>query len=140
MSTRYEDMTPEERDAVDAVRARRRTPEARADLARARELARSEFPPRPSIPNRHDQLYRDSAFFVLSSSMAGLAAGSWYWWPYGGIAGFIIAGCSTFLILATALAIMESRTLRHETIEPMDAIERKACAKPDTPDDTEQRD
>ncbi len=49
MVKRYEDMTPKERAAVDAVRARRRTPEARAEQNRVRELVRAEFPPaRPS--------------------------------------------------------------------------------------------
>jgi ribosome-binding protein aMBF1 (putative translation factor) len=39
------DLTPEQRAAVEAIRAKNRTPERRAADARARQLVREEFPP-----------------------------------------------------------------------------------------------
>lgn len=39
------ELTPEQRAAVEAVRAKHRTPEYRAEEARVRELVREEFPP-----------------------------------------------------------------------------------------------
>ena len=43
---RYEAMTPGQRAAVDAVRARHKDPAYRAEEARVRESARVEFPPK----------------------------------------------------------------------------------------------
>jgi ribosome-binding protein aMBF1 (putative translation factor) len=40
-----DEMTPEQRAAIDAIRARRHTPEADADRERFREEVRKEFPP-----------------------------------------------------------------------------------------------
>lgn len=45
MAKRYKDMTPGERAAVDAVLDRRRTPAARDEAARVREVVAGEFPP-----------------------------------------------------------------------------------------------
>lgn len=39
------ELTPEQRVALEAVRARHRTPEARAEDARVREAVQKEFPP-----------------------------------------------------------------------------------------------
>jgi ribosome-binding protein aMBF1 (putative translation factor) len=39
------DLTPEQRAALEEVRARHRTPGARAEAARVREAARKDFPP-----------------------------------------------------------------------------------------------
>jgi hypothetical protein len=41
----YEDLTPEHRAKIDAFRARRATPEARAEEERVRRLIEEEFPP-----------------------------------------------------------------------------------------------
>lgn len=40
-----DDFPPEQRAAIEAIRARNRTPEARAEDARVRQLARVDFPP-----------------------------------------------------------------------------------------------
>jgi ribosome-binding protein aMBF1 (putative translation factor) len=43
---RYEDLTPEQRAAVDRIRARHATPEYRAEEERVRALVEEEFPPK----------------------------------------------------------------------------------------------
>jgi hypothetical protein len=40
-----EEMTPEQRESVEAIKAKFRTPEARAEEQRVREEVRLEFPP-----------------------------------------------------------------------------------------------
>jgi DNA-binding phage protein len=50
VAKRYEDLTPRERAAVDAVRARWRTPEYRAEEERVRDLVMAEFPPSRTAP------------------------------------------------------------------------------------------
>lgn len=45
MAKRYEELTPEQRARVDAIRARRRTTEARAEEEQVRERVMEEFPP-----------------------------------------------------------------------------------------------
>lgn len=50
MPRRYGDLTPEQKQAVDAFAAANRTPEARAEEDRVRKLVEEEFPPAKSPP------------------------------------------------------------------------------------------
>lgn len=47
---RWEALTPEQREAVERVRAGHQTPEYRAEEGRIAELARAEFPPLSATP------------------------------------------------------------------------------------------
>lgn len=59
---RWEAMTPEQRAAVEALRARHSTPEHREQEERVREAVRQEFPPRSTIDDE------------LKAALAGLRA------------------------------------------------------------------
>lgn len=70
MAKRYEDMTPQERAAVDAIRARWKTPEARAEEERVRDLVMAEFPPARTVS---PELARALAELKAARVRAGLS-------------------------------------------------------------------